>query len=507
MSSTYPVLPTTSFAEAETAFFRLRDDLASATTADLPHADLETLVVTMGREVLRLLFQGHLDLRSEREKSQGLAPSAADGAERPRVREAVRPLQTVVGTVDVRRQSWNGPEADGIRPLDAELNLPSERYSHGVRRLVAELAARMSYDEVVGEVTRETGESVPKRQTEELAVRAAQDFDGFYQQRVSPKAPPSDHLVLLSFDGKGVVVRPEDLRPATRKAAEQKTKKLRHRLSRGEKHQRKRMAEVAAVWTASPLVRAPEDFIRELRGTEESAAKRPRPLMKRVWASLEHEPAQVVEDAFQDALRRDPHRTRKWVVLLDGNAMQIALVEAAAKRHDVQVTLVLDIIHAIEYLWKIARAFSPESDADNESWVSAWLLRLLTGKASDLIRVLRGMATHQKLSPDRKAVVNDATGYLYNQRKMVRYDEYLASGFPIATGVIEGACRHLICDRMDITGARWSLTGAEAVLRLRALRASHDFQDYWSFHLSQELDRNHLPLYAANDNRAFRRAA
>jgi hypothetical protein len=228
-----------------------------------------------------------------------------------------------------------------------------------------------------------------------------------------------------------------------------------------------------------------------------------------VWASLEQEPAQVIEAAFQEALRRDPLKARKWVVLVDGNDSQVTLVAAAAKRHGVHVALVLDIIHVIEYLWKIARALSSDSDTDNdnESWVTAWLLRLLSGKVSDLVRAQRGMATTRDLSPEKRKVVLDATAYLLNHKEMTRYHDYLAAGFPIASGVIEGACRHLICDRMDITGARWSLTGAEAVLRLRALRASRDFEAYWAYHLRQELHRNHLHLYAANDNHSFRRAA
>ncbi len=510
MNSSYPSATLSSFAEAEAAFFQLREELAGDEAGELTHAELESLVQSKGRVVLLKLFQGHLDLRSGLERSRGGVPAAADGLERPRVREAQRPLQTVVGTATVARQSWNGPSADGLRPLDAELNLPLERYSHGVRRLVAELAARMSYDEVVGEVTRQTGESVPKRQAEELAIRAAQDFETFYAQRQLSEPPPSDRLMLLSFDGKGVVVRPEDLRPATKRVAEKKkVKKLNHRLSSGEKHQRKRMAEVAAVWTAVPQVRGPEDIVRVLRGTSDSPEKRPKVDDKRVWASLEQEPAQVIEAAFQEALRRDPLKARKWVVLVDGNDSQVTLVAAAAKRHGVHVALVLDIIHVIEYLWKIARALSSDSDTDNdnESWVTAWLLRLLSGKVSDLVRAQRGMATTRDLSPEKRKVVLDATAYLLNHKEMTRYHDYLAAGFPIASGVIEGACRHLICDRMDITGARWSLTGAEAVLRLRALRASRDFEAYWDYHLRQELHRNHLHLYAANDNHSFRRAA
>ncbi len=68
-------------------------------------------------------------------------------------------------------------------------------------------------------------------------------------------------------------------------------------------------------------------------------------------------------------------------------------------------------------------------------------------------------------------------------------------GWPIATGVIEGACRHLVKDRLAITGARWSLTGAEAALLLRAVITNGDFNTYWAYHLQQEHQRTHASRY------------
>ena len=108
------------------------------------------------------------------------------------------------------------------------------------------------------------------------------------------------------------------------------------------------------------------------------------------------------------------------------------------------------------------------------------------------MRRMRRTATNRGLSPSRRAAADTCADYLITYKAYLRYDEYLAAGFPIATGVIEGACRYLVKDRMDITGARWSVQGAESVLRLRALRASGDFEAYWAFHQDCELHRNHL---------------
>jgi hypothetical protein len=102
----------------------------------------------------------------------------------------------------------------------------------------------------------------------------------------------------------------------------------------------------------------------------------------------------------------------------------------------------------------------------------------------------------RELPPDKRVGADDCADYLIAKRSMLRYDRYLRQGLPIATGVIEGACRHLIVDRLDITGARWSVRGAEAILRLRSLRSSGDFDDYWRFHLEAEHARNHASRYA-----------
>src|SRR5204862_4306916 len=109
---------------------------------------------------------------------------------------------------------------------------------------------------------------------------------------------------------------------------------------------------------------------------------------------------------------------------------------------------------------------------------------------------IRRSATRRGLTAEQRKAADTCAGYLLNHTAYLRYHEYLAAGLPIATGVIEGACRHLVKDRMDLTGARWSLDGAEAVLRLRALRTSGDFDAYWRFHEQQDYRRNHVAVYA-----------
>jgi hypothetical protein len=216
---------------------------------------------------------------------------------------------------------------------------------------------------------------------------------------------------------------------------------------------------------------------------------------KRVWASLEKPPEEVLEDAFQEALRRDPLREKIWVGLVDGNAHQLSLLESLSRKHKVNMTIVMDIIHVSEYLWGASVAFHVESSPLREQWVAERLLNVLRGKAGQVAAGMGRSATLRELSDEDRSPVDEAVKYLLNHRQYMHYDQYLAAGLPIGTGVIEGACRHLVCDRMDGV-ARWSLKGAESVLALRALRSSGDFEQYWDYHVDQEYQRNHVEKYA-----------
>ena len=233
-----------------------------------------------------------------------------------------------------------------------------------------------------------------------------------------------------------------------------------------------------------------------LAGTD-TAAKRPTPEHKRVWASLAKSADDVIVEAFEEAERRDPHRTRRWVALVDGNRHQIRVLRREAAERGIELTIVLDIIHVIEYLWKAAHVFFAEGDPAAEEWVTQRLLIVLHGPPSAVAGGIRRSATRRGLDSAQRAPVDTCADYLLNNKALMHYAAYLAQGLPIATGVIEGACRHLVKDRMDITGARWGPDGAEAVLRLRAMKTSGDLDDYWPFHFDRELCRNHASRYHA----------
>ena len=149
----------------------------------------------------------------------------------------------------------------------------------------------------------------------------------------------------------------------------------------------------------------------------------------------------------------------------------------------------------MEYLWKATWSLHPQADPAAEQWVRRQALAVLDGNALKVARTIRRQATKAGLSPTQRKGADDAADYLTSKAPYLDYPTALTSGWPIATGVIEGACRHIVADRFDVTGARWGLAGAEAILKLRALRSNGDFETYWTWHLAQERHRIHQSRY------------
>jgi len=489
------------FVKTRTRFEELIAHFSTPESRTLSHSDLEREAMERGRALVRMLIQEQLDARGS---GEALAPvRGVDGVERTRARDHERTLTTIVGDVKVGRKGYGKSGVKSLHPRDAELNLPEEQYSLEMRHQVAEEAAKLSFEEVTSSVEKRTGVRVGKRQAEELVQRAATDVEGFYRARREQASPREQRgsLVVIQADGKGVVMRRQDLRPATRKAAEAPSAQGRRtRLSKGQKRNRKRMATVATVYTVAPFVRGVEEVAAEMAPVRAATKRtRPKPQGKRVWASLEQAPEAVLAEAFEEAQSRDPGHEKTWVALVDGNKTQLKILHEEARRRDIELTIVLDVMHVVEYLWKAAHALFAEGSQELEPWVGERLRGILAGRVSSVAAAMRRSATRRKLRAHKRAAVDACADYLLGYKQYLRYDRYLAEGFPIATGVIEGACRHLVKDRMDVTGARWSLRGGEAVLKLRALRSSGDFDAYWTYHEAKEFERNHVARYAGGD--------
>ena len=481
------------FQPAREKFEDLAEVLGSPETLDKTHSEVETLIQERGMELMRRLFQGHLNARGLGE-AEGLVKNA-EGQIHTHVRVLSRRIMSVFGPVELMRTGYGMRDEPSLYPRDGELNLPEDSYTFGTRKRVAIEASKNSFDETVETVKETTGANVPKRQAQELIERAVRDFDDFYKEREVTEKESVGPILVISVDGKGIVMRKEDLREATRLAAEKRTHKLKKKLSRGEKRDTKRMSTVATVYTIEPHCRTPDDIVDEVRRIRGAGHERPSPENKRVWASIEKSPEEVIEEAFEEACRRDPEKKRHWVALVDGNKTQIRILKEYASLYGVQLTIVLDIMHVLGYLWKAAHSFYDDGSKESEEWVREKLREVLKGKAGYIAGGIRRSATLRHLTGKKRKAVDKCCNYILKYTDCMHYDTCLLVGFPIATGVVEGACRHLINDRMDVTGARWSLKGAESVLKMRALRASGDFAQYWRYHEKKEAQRNHTAKY------------
>lgn len=400
--------------------------------------------------------------------------------------------------------------------------MPPELYSLPLRRCAVEEVRKASFGEGVRAVDRTTGGHVPKRQMQQLTERSAQDFEAFYEQKRAQEPEDPNSLLLLSSDAGGVTMRKEALREATRKEAEADAERARATGVKSDPMSKKkprshdkRMATVTLVADQPRHERTVEQVIDNLRRipeerrVDDEKPKTVKPTHKTLVPTLEKSATAAIFDMFDEADRRDPGKTRETVALVDGQIQQRDAILRQAAQRARALTLIIDLIHVIQYLWIAAKALRTTSQ-DQWLWVVFYLEKLLRcSENSDVSYVAAGItrsATNLQLTGAARKQVQTCVNYLLSHKAHLHYATYLSRGYPIATGAIEGAIRYLIRDRMDITGARWGLACGEAVLRLRALFANDDFDEYWRFHLEQERLRNY-PTFTANDNVFVKNAA
>ena len=487
--------PVAGFERSQALFGELIEWAAGEEALGLEHSELEARLAEDARELARQVLQDQLDLRARVEqRADGVIGS--DGMPRRSVeRGHERDLHTVLGEVQVARLAYRAAGSENLSPADARLNLPPVRHSHGIRRLAALEAPRSSFEDGQAAIVRQTGQQIGTRQLRELTLAAAQDVGAFYAQR-ERTVPDGKDLLVLSCDAKGVVMRPEALREQTRTQAQNASGKLKTRLSKGEKTNRKRMAEIVTVYELTPEPRTAAEILPDPDNPPAAASTRPKAKNKWLKASVTDDARAVIAEMFNEADRRDPEHKLTWVALVDGNNHQIDRIKAEARKRKITIPIVVDFIHVLEYLWSGCWCFFAEGDPAAEQWVSDKARQVLDGRAGIVAAAIRRKATTLGLDTNQRKNADRCADYLLAKRPYLDYPTALTTGSPIATGVIEGACRHLVKDRMDITGARWGLAGAEAILTLRALITNGDFDQYWTFHLAQEHRRVHAAGYA-----------
>lgn len=474
--------------QARAAFTDLERWIVSPKALKQSFDDVEREQEKRGREVQRLLLQAHVEQRGAGDVGPAIEVVAQeDGRKRVRrhgqKRHHMRRILSIFGAIVVERLAYHAAQAKSIHPLDEQCALADRAFSYEVQRRLLIGAIQGPFDEALERVHESTGLVVSKRSAEQILREAACNVDTFYESRSRALPPPSktSQILVAALDSKGVpMVKPETALRVVR-------------LAKGHSANKKRMATVAAVFTQAPRIRTPEEVVESLfrqgpRLKREDGAP-PRsagPEHKRVWASLAKSKDDVIAEAVYEVRRRDRGRKKKTLaVVVDGER---GLTTRAAKSFPGAVQI-LDLLHVTEKLWKCAYTIHPEGSPEAADWVKERTLLVLRGKVSQVIKGIRCSATKRGHRGNQRALIDAVAFYLRRNRERMRYDEYLRQGLPIASGSVEGACKHVIKDRMERSGMRWTIEGAEALLKMRALYLSGDFDDYWTFHMEQERAR------------------
>jgi hypothetical protein len=462
--------------------------------------EVETGIWQRIRELGRSVFGAWLELFGDGDAGNQMV--LEDGREVRRL-DALhrREIRNVFGLFELHRAVYGTREGCKIEavPLDERLQLPQGKNSYLLQDWDQALAVQMPYDAVSVTLARILGftQSVHtlERNQREMATAVAD----FWKERPTPPAQQEGEILVCTADGKGIPMRggakaPVGVAPPSTGGARPGTKK---------------MALLGAVYTVDPYIRSPEEVLDALFAQApawQPPPSRPRPCHKYVRAALQRDETDSTEPQVQtifawmreQVTARNRGGEKQVILLMDGqeslwNAGWVYLPEALA-----DVTEILDLLHAIGYLWEAAHLFHPNGSAAARGFVKEQVRRMLHGEIAAVIRSLRWLGTHHKLKGKRGEALTRICGYFHNNAHRMAYDVYLEHGFPIASGVIEGACRCVVKDRMERSGMRWVMSGARAMLDMRCVYLSDLWEELTAFRIQRE-SRRLYPGYAAND--------
>jgi len=438
----------------------------------LDHGEREEAIGREGRELERRLLQATFRLDAAREERAPQVTSAAGVRHRTVEAGQERGLASVFGPVRVTRMACRHGRQENLYPADARSVMPADPYSMGLRALTAFHLATTGYGQAQEIIEDRTGVRIGHVQLAGIARDLGAWTGDFYQERsrdAEQEDQPASDVIMMQGDGKGIAMRPEHRGNAGK--------------DDGTRPGIKKMAEIVAVADFTPAVREPEDIAAP--PARRKAHPGPEARDKWVSAPVTESIEDMIGSASGEADRRDPERVRQRVFLVDGNKQQISAIEAHAWERGLKVPVLIDYIHVSGYVGKAASALHPDDPVLARQWADGQLLRVLHGRAKAVAATLASVAAKTRANPRKRGLdltdVDRAVTCLDNNRQYMKYGKALENGWPIATGMIEGACRFVIEDRFGITGARWSPGGAEDILKIRAVVVNGDLGDYMRY--------------------------
>lgn len=400
-----------------------------------------------------------------------------------------RPYVSVFGPTPYRREVYARRETQRqeVVPLDAKLGMPEGNTSYLLQKWSGTKCVKESYDQSRVTLAEIFGFAPSVNCLEDMVMRAAEHAQVYFDEQVPVDPTTEEPILVATSDCKGVPMRRIDA--PRRKRGDEEGGPKGKRLKKGEKNGQKRMACVGGVYSVCPFRRTAEEVLDEVL-RKEKQQQRPEPKNKRLRAVLtrridgqEVNGKDVIFDWLaEEVQQRDPQACRTVVAIMDGETKLRQLQELKLGR----AVGILDIWHVTEYLWKLAYCFHREGSDEAEAFVETYLRKLLEGKVRRVLGGIRQMATKRGLSKPKKAKVEQYLNYFAQRCDYMKYDEYLAAGYPIGSGVVEGACRHLVKDRMEQTGMRWRIEGAQAILHLRAIYLNDEWNAFHATRIQAE---------------------
>jgi len=456
-------------------------------------SDTFRVALRIGHKTLRILLDllGNGDVGEEYELPDG---RRLKRSEEPHA----RPYVSIFGEFNFERYVYAEREGQRIEvvPLDARLALPESKFSYLLQDWDQHFAMEQPFGKVSQTVEKILGLEQYVDSLERINRQMAQQADAF---RMCQEVPPHDEegsIFVETADGKGVPIRrPADAPPI-----------YDHQPRMGPKPDRKKCATLGSVYSIDPFRRTAKEVVESLfRDPKKPREKkpRPRPCHKRVMASLNYTNAQGEEIngraavfgwISDEVLSRNPGYRKPIVCIMDGE--ENLWSELGVFQSEVPMEEVLDLLHVTPRLWKAAHLFHKAATAAAEHFVRDRVLRILRGEVNSVIRGLRRMRTTKGFRGKKSDDIEKICKYFEHHQHRMRYHIYLARGYPIASGVIEGACRHVVKDRLERTGMNWVLEGAQAMLDLRCIYVSDQWQAFQEFRITKETKR----LYPYRDS-------
>ena len=441
---------------------------ARTAKADSIERGLFKMLLRLGAQLLQLFFV----MRSEICSRQPVQNPS--GQELPYNRDTVRVYFSIFNKVFIERPYFYKQGVGTQIPLDAELGLGDDSYSDLLREITEFLAVYHTYGgKDAGFLERLFGFSLSTRALQQNVAEDAESVEAYYAQKPPPCPKSEAEILVIQADGKGVpMVLEEDEVPEAQV-----------RLGKGQKHGHKKEAIVTTIYTITAAPRTPTEVIASFfkeNQPKKTPKKDAKPQNKHIWATLDGKDVALSRLSIQVALREGGHLLHR-IALCDG-------CEALQSRIVLQFKgfiLILDFVHANEYLWDVANSLLGETSEQRLEWVKSRTLQILSGQTEQVIAELRRIAKNKKTKVAQRKQLHKTANYFERNLPYMDYQTYLSNGYPIASGAIEGACRHFVKDRFELSGMRWLQTGAENLLRLRAVAENDDWDAYYAYRREQ----------------------